>query len=139
MKTYTIHGDVSKYYKGTGNPCMDSEGNIFPSAADCARYHQMSPSTMFGAEYIRPVKSKLLGKQICTATIYISPDIIADPDQTRLAEDLAKYETLINRQKSVKKFGGLKKMLYLCNRKREQHYGTHQKNLSQLLRSRPFP
>ena len=94
MKTYTIHGDLSKYYQGTGNPCMDSEGNIFPSAADCARYHQMSPSTMFGAEYIRPVKSKLLGKRICTATIYTSPDIIADPDQTRLAEDLAKYETL---------------------------------------------
>lgn len=96
MKTYTIHGDISKYYRGTGNPCMDSEGNIFPSAAYCARYHQMSLSTMFRAEYIRPVKSKLLGKPICTSPIYTDIDVIFDTDQTRLVEDLAKFEILFS-------------------------------------------
>ena len=92
-RIYTIHGVKEEYNKGGRVPCMDSEGNIFPSAAELARYHKSSPATIFGAEYIRPVKSKLLGKPICTSPIYTDVNVIFDTDQTRLVEDLSKYET----------------------------------------------
>ena len=95
MKTYTIHGTRDDYFKVGAVPCMDSEGNIFPSLAGCSRYHNCSNSTMWNAENIRPVKSKTLDKKICTACIYPNhPDILFDPDQRELCKLLEKYETV---------------------------------------------
>ena len=92
MKTYTIHGTRDDYSKVGGVPCMDSEGNIFPTMAACARYHGVPRSTMDRNDNVRPVKSKTLDKKICATTIYIDEDILFDPDQSRLVEYLATQE-----------------------------------------------
>ena len=40
---YTKHGKLSP---GTGLPCMDSEGNMFPSFNQAAKFHKVSRNTV---------------------------------------------------------------------------------------------
>ena len=94
MKKYIIHGKKSDYNQFGSVTHMDSEGNIFPSMEACAKYHHIPLTNMQSCENIRPVKSRLLGKKICTTAIYVSNRNLFNPNQTNLIEKLSKYETL---------------------------------------------
>lgn len=76
---YTIHGTFNDYvgdiaYKSGAIPYIDSEGNIFPSATACAKYHGVSSSTV--QRGISPFTSKTLDKKVCAS--YISTDVLSD-------------------------------------------------------------
>jgi hypothetical protein len=94
MKQYTIHGKKSDYKQFGSVTHMDSEGNVFPSIEACAKYHHIPLSNMKSSENIRPVKSRLLGKKICTTAIYVSNRTLFNPDQTDLVKKLSRYEAL---------------------------------------------
>ena len=97
MKTYTVHGTRADYEKSFSIPCLDSEGNIFPTMSACARYHGTPLSTMHRNEYVRPVKSKTLDKMICTSTEYIrNLDLLFPANQEKLNKILASTDMLFN-------------------------------------------
>ena len=64
-----IHGNKEEYYIPGYEPSspayIDSEGNIFPNMAACARFHNVSASTVYSAKGKRPFKSCTLNKPVC--------------------------------------------------------------------------
>ena len=64
-----IHGNKEDYYTPGYEPrsaaYIDSDWNIFPNLAACARFHNVSVSTVQAAKGKRPFKSCTLNKPVC--------------------------------------------------------------------------
>ena len=61
---FTKHGEIREFDKDCPICCLDSEGNLFPSCAYAARFHNVSPSTTL-CSVIKPnFKSKHYNKKI---------------------------------------------------------------------------
>ena len=95
---YTIHGSKDlfeyMYYKASGIPHLDSEHNIFPTAAACAKFHGVSPATLSKGWF----KSKTLNKLVAVSFISILPgvDLYDGKHDDELQEKLAIYDELFN-------------------------------------------
>lgn len=84
------------YYKMGGVPFLDSEHNIFPTMAACAKFHGVSTSTLDKGWFKSKTLNKLVAaSNICTSILY-GVDLYDGNHDNELQEKLAIYDELFN-------------------------------------------